>query len=81
MAIFHVSKIPCWPAPTIPSLGPGHETDQEAQGDSGAGPLVGPELRTHWRTKLNDLLGRCTVHRTTIGVVGNTGAGERSPPT
>ncbi len=79
MAIFHDSNTPCRLVPTILSLCPGPETDQKLQSGSVAPQLVGPELCSQWRAQLDDLLGRCTPHRTTIGVVGNTGAGKRSP--
>ncbi len=43
--------------------------------------LAGPGLSAVWAGELEELLRRCDVPRTLIGVLGNTGAGgeERSP--
>ncbi|GFR49232.1 hypothetical protein Agub_g11231, partial [Astrephomene gubernaculifera] len=41
-------------------------------------PLAGPEMSRLWRAELGELRGRCQLPRTTIGVVGNTGAGKSS---
>ncbi|KAG2439503.1 hypothetical protein HXX76_004857 [Chlamydomonas incerta] len=47
---------------------------------AGAGrtPLAGPQMSALWRGDLQALLQRATMPRTTIGVVGDTGAGKSS---
>ncbi|PNH00579.1 hypothetical protein TSOC_013602, partial [Tetrabaena socialis] len=61
----------------------------DADGRSGAGGssasassvfsrLAGPQMSRLWRSELAELLTRCAMPRTTIGVVGNTGAGKSS---
>eukprot|EP00198_Chlamydomonas_reinhardtii_P008705 XP_001698042.1 predicted protein [Chlamydomonas reinhardtii] len=50
-------------------LFPAHTTDPA---------LAGPRIAAEWRGELQALLQRATMPRTTIGVVGDTGAGKSS---
>ncbi|KAG2445202.1 hypothetical protein HYH02_008670 [Chlamydomonas schloesseri] len=60
------------------AAGPSNGAAGAGAGAGTSAALAGPQMSALWRGELQSLLQRATMPRTTIGVVGDTGAGKSS---